>query len=279
MSSFSEYYSGWKKKNNNNTTTNKDNSWDSFSDYYSDWKKKKEENDILESKKEEEDKKQQITQESNKEKKEDNKESILEELKKNTSMSPTEQMKIKEKYDNLSLAEKNKIREATMPQEVLGSEPSELYDIKYLDAELNPDKYFIKPSVAFKDGYQVGDVTKTVGSTLGDIGTNFVKGVVGVGQGVGKFLASGVAQVADWTGNDEYANKVRKKIADNPTPTTGWIEENIEKPLDKNSISGNINDQLVENIGQMAGYWAGGEVAGGIAGSTGMATEKAAKIG
>lgn len=152
-------------------------------------------------------------------------------------------------------------------------------DKKYLEAELNPEKYVIKPSQAFKDGYQFGDVSKTVGSTAGDLVTNFVEGVAGVGEGAGKLAAGGVAQIADWIGNDEYANKIREKLVKSPKPIISKIENKIEKPLDKNSILGGKADNLTENIGQMAGYWAGGEVAGTLTGASGLSAETAAKVG
>lgn len=164
----------------------------------------------------------------------------------------------------------------------LGSEYSRLQEEnnKIRNADKNKQIYnsIVNKPKAFENGYQFGDVTKTVGSTLGNIGVSLGKGAVGVGQGAGKFLASGVAQVADWVGQDDYANRVRKKIAENPNPTTGWIEENIEKPLDENSVIGETGDKILENIGQIGAYWGGGQIAGSLAGSAGMTAEKAAKI-
>ena len=190
---------------------------------------------------------------------------------KNTKRMEEIQEEIKKSGNNI-----NKVRQLGDEWDRLNKENEA---IKNQDSNKEIYSNILKRSEAFDDGYQFGDVTKTIGGTIGDVATNVAKGAVGVGQGAGKFLASGVAQVADWIGQDEYANKVRKKIADEPTPVTGFIEEKIQKPLDKYSISGDIPDSVFENIGQMGAYWATGQVAGGLAGSAGMTAEKAAKVG
>lgn len=117
---------------------------------------------------------------------------------------------------------------------------------------------------AFDDGYQIGDITKTVGSTVGDIGTSVAKGVTGIGDATAKFVAGGVAQVSDWIGQDDYAEKVRNRIAGldeetnrklaNYTPT-GLLTKANEK-LDAGSVLGEKSDAIGEGVGYYAGMLA-----------------------
>lgn len=125
-----------------------------------------------------------------------------------------------------------------------------------------------KPKV-FEDGYNFGDVTKTVLGTTSDIGLGFAKGIAGVGEGVGKAISGGVAQVADWTGHDEYAQKVRNRLAgkeegyfDKKYLPTNLISTAQEK-VNKASISGEYADKASESMGYMAGLIALNYVAPG----------------
>lgn len=124
----------------------------------------------------------------------------------------------------------------------------------------------------FKDGYQFGDITKTVGETLGDtvgtvagtaadIGLGAIKGVAQTGEGIGTLLAGGVAQVADWAGNDKFADKVRKNIATKKPPVSTWLGEQQEK-VDNFSIMGDIGDKTSEAIGYIGSIWATGGLGG-----------------
>jgi len=122
----------------------------------------------------------------------------------------------------------------------------------------------------FKDGYQFGDVTKTgleyIGDTVAtgvgtvaDLGLGFAKGVAGIGEGTGKAISGAVAQVADWTGHDEYANKVRNRLAgredgafDQKYLPTEMIRS-AQNKVDKASIAGEYADKASESIGYMGG--------------------------
>ena len=55
---------------------------------------------------------------------------------------------------------------------------------------------------AFKDGYEIGDVTKAILGTAGDIGVGLVEGVAGIGEGIGDALLFGAAGVGDLFGAD-----------------------------------------------------------------------------
>lgn len=129
---------------------------------------------------------------------------------------------------------------------------------------------------AFKDGYNFGDVTKTVGSTVADVGLNILKAPVKMGTNIGKGIASGVAQVADWTGNDEYAEKVRNRVAGKEDLAFGMKENPFETVLDKgtdkvgrNSVIGDTGDNLAQGAGYLATLGAVGKVAGTVAGALG----------
>lgn len=117
---------------------------------------------------------------------------------------------------------------------------------------------------AFDDGYDFGDVTKTILGTTADVGVGIVKGVSDIGVGAGKLVSGGVAQVADWIGQDEYADKVRKNIAgknekankimENYTPS-GLLGKADEK-LDGVSAIGETGQEITEGVGYLGGMLA-----------------------
>jgi len=146
------------------------------------------------------------------------------------------------------------------------------------------EKILQKPQV-FDDGYQVGDVLKTIGGTTADLGMGFAKGIANVGEGLGDTVTYGAAQVHEWLGNDERANQLRRNAS------RDIINEAFAKPqsvVNKASILGDTGDKAAEGMGYMASIWAsstvGGEL-GGILGKGGKTAktaeqlEKATKIG
>ena len=127
----------------------------------------------------------------------------------------------------------------------------------------------------FDDGYDIGDITKTilgtkanisktVGSSALDIGVGVLKGVSDIGVSAGKLISGGVAQVADWVGKDEYADKIRNRIAGNDEETNKNLEEKTlsgllskaNKKLDENSIFGETADEITGGVGYYAGMLA-----------------------
>ena len=118
---------------------------------------------------------------------------------------------------------------------------------------------------AFDDGYDFGDVTKTILGTVADVGTNVVKGLTSMGEGIGKLGAGGVAQIADWIGQDEYADKVRNRLAGkdeeynefwNKISPTANVNRVSDK-LDTSSFIGEKSDDLVSSAGNLLGSAAG----------------------
>lgn len=116
-----------------------------------------------------------------------------------------------------------------------------------------------KKSDAFDDGYQFGDIYRTADSTTGNLILSLAQGLAGIGTNTGKFIASGVAQIAENTGHKDYADRVRKKIATEEAPIDKAIREEKEK-LNKNSIAGKTTENLFTGVGQIGGYAAATEL-------------------
>ena len=77
----------------------------------------------------------------------------------------------------------------------------------------NEGTYFTKG--AFEDGYQLGDVTKTILGTSADVATNVTKGIMGIGESVGDVINLGVARQAERNGNTEKAEDYKNRATAN----------------------------------------------------------------
>lgn len=103
-----------------------------------------------------------------------------------------------------------------------------------------------KTPEAFKDGYDFGDVTKTFLGTGGKVATEFTRGLLNIGEGIGDTINYGVADVADFFGADEFANNLREE-------TKKDLFNNYLKPNDeiygKNSITGSSADSIINSLG------------------------------
>lgn len=133
----------------------------------------------------------------------------------------------------------------------------------------------------FKDGYDFGDVTRTLVATDADMSNDLRKGVMRIGEGLVDTVAYGAGSVAKAFGNEKFADKTDKFIA------RDLIEES-EKRLDKKlgamsnvlpmssfgagavgislldalmnkgkteevSVLGDKSDSLVQSVGQIGG--------------------------
>ena len=123
-------------------------------------------------------------------------------------------------------------------------------------AEIDNNRYFKRSSV-LNDGYQFGDISKAVGSTVADLGLNLVKGVTGIGESAGKLVAGGIAQVADFAGKDEYAQRVRNNIAGKNNKVNKMLItsqlNNINDLVENQSTLGKKSDELTNSLGYLAG--------------------------
>ena len=118
---------------------------------------------------------------------------------------------------------------------------------------------------AFDDGYQAGDVTKTILGTGGDVFNSIGKGVLKTIEGTGDFINYRLADVSDMLGNKNLATTQREFAKKN-------LVDDYTKPGDevyrKNSILGNKTSNVVEGVGQVLGNVA----LGGLGKTTKLAT-------
>lgn len=101
---------------------------------------------------------------------------------------------------------------------------------------------------AFNDGYDIGDVTKTILGTAGDLGLNAIHGVGSAIEGAGDLLTYGVAGVSDLLGADKFADFVKKEAAKDEV---GETFKPLEDYLDKYSVLGEKTDSLGQSAGQL----------------------------
>ena len=159
--------------------------------------------------------------------------------------------------------------------EILQDKNNKIYDVDYIYSDLGIDngKVF-KKSSAFKDGYDFGDITKTVLDTSATLGTEVVKGVANIGENIGDLASYGIAGVADLLGEDEYADKVRKNAQ---VSLVDKYTKPLSSKIDKNSILGSKGKEMAQSLGYVAGTAAIGTATGGTAGILGKTAEGAAK--
>ena len=122
---------------------------------------------------------------------------------------------------------------------------------------------------AFNDGYQVGDVTKTILGTAGDAGVGIVKGVLGLGEGIVDLGRYGVAGAAGALGANNYAEEVKKKAQKNSIED---LFKGTDDYLNQYSVLGRTSDAVMQGIGQVGGIIATGGIAGALGAGAGVAT-------
>ena len=127
------------------------------------------------------------------------------------------------------------------------------------------DKGYVKAG-AFDDGYQFGDLTKTILSTGGDVVTNVTKGIFSVGEGIGDMINYGIAGVADWLGKDDFADVLREETSKSITDA---IFNPASETYNKNSVLGEKGQGLAQGVGNALSM-----VATGGTGSVGKASAK-----
>ena len=116
---------------------------------------------------------------------------------------------------------------------------------------------------AFSDGYQFGDISKTILGTVGDVGLNVVKGIAGLGEGVGDLVSYGIAGVADLAGKDEWADTVRSRAQES---FVDKVTKDADDYLNRYSLLGRTSDSIMQGVGQVGGIIA----TGGIGAAAGL---------
>lgn len=137
----------------------------------------------------------------------------------------------------------------------------------------------VKKSDLFDDGYQKGDVIKTIGSTVGDLATDIGKGFLNTTEGITDAAEYKLADFLNYFGFNKAADSIKEHAKTNATGAIfgtnetdnlfrkGWSEE-----LEKNSVLGSLADSVgqgIGNVGAMAGlgYLTGGKSAATFANS------------
>lgn len=125
---------------------------------------------------------------------------------------------------------------------------------------------------AFEDGYQAGDVTKTILGSVEDVASDLYSGVLGIGEKAIDTVAYGVGGIGKLFGADEFAEDtkdfIEKDIIDEEgiakviTGVTGGYAADFvaDKILgigkvrdEENSVFGEKMDSVVQSGGQLAG--------------------------
>lgn len=114
----------------------------------------------------------------------------------------------------------------------------------------------------FEDGYQFGDVFKTVRNTSADVMENLTAGILGIGESVvdaGAYVAGGVGKLF---GADKFADKTKEFIAKDTIDEKkiARVLLTIDNPLgmigtdtEKGSLFGDKTDSIVQSGGQLVG--------------------------
>lgn len=121
----------------------------------------------------------------------------------------------------------------------------------------------------FDDGYDIGDITKTILGTTQDVSENLTKGVARIGEGLvdtGAYLAGGIGKLF---GADEFADdtkdfisrnlvdeyKVGEKLSTGLMPNSGltYIADKILNKGEDVSVLGDKSDSLIQSAGQLGG--------------------------
>lgn len=129
-------------------------------------------------------------------------------------------------------------------------------------------KNVVKDSNLFDDGYDFGDITRTTLNTATNVGANLLKGVSNIGDAVAKTIVGGIATGADILGYDNYADKLKNRLAGkdeevnerlkNYTPS-GLLQK-ASDATKSNSVVGDTTRDVAQGVGYYAGMLAGQSV-------------------
>jgi len=129
-------------------------------------------------------------------------------------------------------------------------------------------KNVIKGSNLFDDGYDLGDITRTTLNTATNVGANLLKGVSNIGDAVAKTIVGGIATGADILGYDNYADKLKNRLAGKDEEVNERLKNYtpsglLQKASDvtkSNSVVGDTTRDVAQGVGYYAGMLAGQSV-------------------
>ena len=124
---------------------------------------------------------------------------------------------------------------------------------------------FFQKSSLFDDGWDFGDITKTILGSVGDAGLNAVKGVGSLVEGVVDLGSYGVAGVSDAIGKDDFADDLRKKTQESYVDK---LMKPAEDYLDKYSVLGRTSNAILQGVGQAGSIL----LTGGLGAAAGLGT-------
>lgn len=114
----------------------------------------------------------------------------------------------------------------------------------------NKSSGYFKSSSLFNDGYDFGDITKTVSNTGSNAAAHFLKGGLGAAEGITDFVQRGAALAADLVGAKNVAQTWRN-VANKDI--SGDIFNPLMEPTKNKSVFGDSTNSLVEGVGNYAG--------------------------
>ena len=129
-------------------------------------------------------------------------------------------------------------------------------------------KNVVKGSNLFDDGYDFGDITRTTLNTATNVGANLLKGVSNIGDAVAKTIVGGIATGADILGYDNYADKLKNRLAGKDEVvnerlknyTLSGLLQKASDATKSNSVVGDTTRDVAQGVGYYAGMLAGQSV-------------------
>ena len=124
----------------------------------------------------------------------------------------------------------------------------------------------------FEDGWDFGDISKTLLGTDVDFAEDLSSGLAGIGEGIIDTVATGVGAIAKKLGKDDFADKTQKFIERDLVNEYKWDEKLASKipgvetlqmanvvankgDAEKVSVLGEKTDAVVQSAGQLAGTY------------------------
>lgn len=130
----------------------------------------------------------------------------------------------------------------------------------------------------FSNGYDFGDVSKTLGGTALDIFSGIYHGVSNLGENMSDFLTNRLADIAELTGHTERANIARNNAIKDDSQYD-FVGQTFDKLTESSSLLGNKIDNVNQGIGYSAMLGAISLLPGGQALTAGTTFSSAAGSG